>query len=135
MVSVLQIGATATPTRGNAEAWPETWPSALSAAEQAKKPSHAKPTPDSRQIVRTDTPMDTHLDTHLDTQRSRPTSNRPAAPFLAQLIAVKEHVPQMSARKRTDPRSGAEAYADMVRLVSHRHDDDSVLAAHLTVNA
>jgi hypothetical protein len=127
MVSILQIGAAATPTRGEAEPWPESWPSSLSAAEQAERRSNVKTTPDSRQIV--------PLDTALDAQRSRPTSNRPAAPFLAQLIAVKEHVPQMSARKRIDPRSGAEAYADMVRLVSHRHDDESASAAHLAVNA
>ena len=46
-------------------------------------------------------------------ERSFTHARRPAAPFLAQLIATQMHAPQTRARRRAEPQEAISAYAAM----------------------
>jgi hypothetical protein len=49
-------------------------------------------------------------------------NQRPAAPFLAQLIATRQSLPQTRARNRAEPREGAAAYGDFTRMIRRTAD-------------
>jgi hypothetical protein len=49
-----------------------------------------------------------------------PPSLRPSAPFLAQLIATAQQVPQTRARRRAEPADAAACYAAAIEVIRSR---------------